>query len=262
MNKFFDFITFSVDEPPKAFGLYHLICLALVIGLCAACIIFRKKLSNKFVNNTLIITGVGYIILEIYKQIVFCWNFGQFTSYPWFVFPFTFCSSPIYVTMLAGILKKGKVYEYITSYLATYALFAGLIVMLVPGDVFCWWAGINFQTMFLHGMMTVIAFLLLATKTVSPKWNSLLKASVVFAGFLIVAMAMNLAWPLLKIDVAFNMFQLSPYYTTSYPVLSTIQSNFPYIVFFLSFLLGFGLAVTIIFSIYKLAIKLSSKKSA
>ena len=262
MNKFFNFITFSVDTPPKAFGLYHIICLVIVILLSASCIIFRKKISNKFVNNSLIVVGATYIILEVYKQIVFCWNYGQFTSYPWFVFPFTFCSSPIYVTMLAGILKKGKIYEYLTSYLATYALFAGLIVMLIPGDVFCWWAGINVQTMFLHGMMTVIAFLLLATKTVSPKWSSLLKASIVFAAFLVVAMAMNLAWPLLKIDVPFNMFQLSPYYTTSYPVLNTIQANYPYIVFFLAFLFGFVLAVTIIFSIYKLILKLSKRKTA
>jgi len=262
MNKFLDFISFAIDNPPKAFATYHIICLLLVIALSALCIIFRKKLSDKFVNNTLIVVGAMYIVLEIYKQIVFWWNNSHFGAYPWYIFPFTFCSSPIYITMLAGVLKKGKLYEYLTSYLAIYALFAGVLVMLIPGDVFCHWAGINFQTMFLHGMMVVIAFLLLATKKVSTKWSSFLKASIVFIVFLTIAMAMNLAWPLLKIDALFNMFQLSPYYTTSYPVLNTIQANYPYIVFLLAFIVGFVAAAAIIFGVYKLVVTLSNKKLA
>ena len=260
MKGFLDFITFNT-EMPKAYGTYHLICLFVVIALCALCIIFRKKLSDKFVNKSLVIVGALYIALEVYKQIVFCWNYGQFTSYPWFAFPFAFCSSPIYLTMLAGLLKKGKLYEYLVSYLATYALFAGLCVMFIPGDVFCYWGGINFQTMFLHGMMVVVAFLLFATKKVPTKWSAYLKASIVFVIFLAIAMVLNLAWPLLKIDQTFNMFQLSPYYTTSYPVLNTIQANYPYVVFLLAFVLGFVAAVSIIFALYKLAIKLSSKKA-
>lgn len=261
MNEFFDYITFNIENRPQAFGPYHLVCLFAVITLCALSIIFRKKLSDKFVNNTLIVVGAAYIILEIYKQIIFVYNEWQFTNYSWYIFPMAFCSTPLYLTMLAGILKKGKFYDYITSYLAIYAMFAGLCVMALPGDVLIRWGGINFQTMFLHGGMIVIAFLLLATNRVSPTWKTFLKSTIVFGVFLSIALIMNFAWPLLKIDALFNMFQLSPYYTCSLPVLNTIQANAPYIVFLLAYVVGFIAVAALIFAIYKLIVKISTKKA-
>ena len=222
--------------------------------------IFRKKLSDKFIKNTFIIAGILFIVLEIYKQIVFWWD-AKFTAYPWYIFPWQFCSTPIYLTALCGFIKKGHFRDALLAFMATFGLFAGLSVMLLPDGVLCWWAGINVQTMILHGGMVVLGILIYATKQIDTSWKTFLKGLIVFGFFLAIALALNFAWPLLKIDALFNMFQLSPYYTCDYPVLNTLQTSLPYGGFLLAYIVGFTGIAALVFSINKLINKLANKKS-
>ena len=81
-----------------------------------------------------LITALVVILLEIYKQINYTFSYeGAITfDYQWYAFPFQFCSTPMYVGLLVGLFRKGKIHDALCAYLATYAVFAGLCVMIYP----------------------------------------------------------------------------------------------------------------------------------
>ena len=172
-------------------------------------------------------------VLEVYKQLVFTFSVtdGGITSdFQWYAFPWQFCSTPMYVGLLTGIFRKGKVHDALCAYLATYSVFAGLCVMIYPGDVFIDLIGINIQTMICHGSMIVIGAWLLATGYVKLEHRSVAKAACVFAGAVAVAIILNeLTWYTDLTDgETFNMFFISRHWEGTLPVYSLVQKVVPY----------------------------------
>lgn len=235
---------------PTWFGWYHILWICLMVTACILIYIFRKKFSRKGVNIAILTIGIALIIFELYKQITYAFRYGangtSSWQMPWWAFPFQFCSTPMYLMVLAGILRKGKVYECLTSYLSTFALFGGLLVMIYPGDVFTTTIGINIQTMFWHSSMFVIGFMLLATRSVEFKFKTILKASIVFIIMVAIALVMNILWHFYGTDAKFNMFYISPYLPCTLVVLDVIYESTPYVIFLLIYIIGFVLAATII----------------
>lgn len=249
---------------PTWFGWFHILWLCIMIAECVVIYIFRKKISRKTINIILLTVGIALIIFELYKQIVFSFNYnggnGNSTwSYQWYAFPFQFCSTPMYLMVIAGILRKGKVYNCITSYLATFAAFAGLCVMIYTGGVFTSMIGINIQTMFWHSSMFTIGFLLLATRSVEFNFKTILRASYVFFVMIGLALIMNIIWHYCGTDATFNMFFISPYYPCTLVILDKIYQTVPYIIFLLIYLIGFILAASIIFGVALLLDKLEKR---
>lgn len=239
---------------PTWFGWFHILWICIMIAECVVIYIFRKKISRKTLNIILLSTGLALIIFEIYKQVIYSFNYnsgeGNSTwSYQWYAFPFQFCSTPMYLMVIAGILRKGKVYDCIKSYLATFALFAGLCVMLYPGDVFTSQIGINIQTMFWHSSMFTIGFLLLATRSIEFNFKAIIKAAYVFLVMLAIALVMNIIWHYYGTDATFNMFYISPYYLCTLPILNIIYDSVPYVIFLILYIIGFVLAASAILGI-------------
>ena len=265
--KFLSFLDAEMVKPVP-YGWFHLMCFAIVIALSVLAIVFRKKISTKAVNVTMLIVGVAMIVFEIYKQVIMNFDNGAFEPYHWYIFPFQFCSTPMYLMVLAGILRKGKVYDCIVSYLGTFALFAGLAVMFLPTTVFIPTIGINIQTMFVHGGMVVIGVLLLATQTAKVEWKTILKAMIVFGIMVVVALIMNIIWHYAgpAEEHTFNMFFISPWYNCELPILQMVQYATPYPIFLLAYIIGFSVCATIILSmaigIKKLHEIINKKKSS
>ena len=98
---------------PTWFGWFHILWLCLMVAECVTIYIFRKKMSKKTINLIILCTGIALIIFEIYKQIVmsFRYNGGNGNStwiYQWYSFPFQFCSTPMYLMVLAGVYAKER----------------------------------------------------------------------------------------------------------------------------------------------------------
>ena len=245
---------------PSMYGWFHIMCLFLMVALCVVFFIFRKRISQKTVNIILLTTGIVCILFEVYKLLIMNFDSNGLTDFMWYIFPFQFCSTPMYIMLLSGILRKGKIYDCLISYLATFAFFAGVAVMLYPSTVFISLIGINIQTMIVHGSMVVIAFMLLVTKTAKFEWKTLLKASIVFVIMVTMAMIMNLIFNATGSPDTFNMFFINPRFTCEIPLLSAIQPNVPYIFFLLIYILGFTLCATIFLAISIGINKLASLK--
>lgn len=259
MRKILDFLNAKMVEP-TLYGWYHLLCWGIVITVSIIVIFFRRKISVRFVNNFLLFMGIAFLLFEIYKIIIMTYDDNGLTEFMWYIFPFQFCSTPMYLSIIAGSIRKGKVYDYLISYLATYSLFAGLAVMALPTTVFISIIGVNIQTMFVHGGMVIIGILLWVTNTARTVWKTLLKGSVIFAIVVLIAMVLNVIWYFFGIDATFNMFYISPWGECNMPILDVIQANAPYVVFLLSYFLGFALCSGIVLAVVIFINKLYKNK--
>lgn len=213
-------------EEPTAYGWFHLLFIILSIAAgILLCLCFKN--SKKHSTPIVFTTAVIVLVLEIYKMINFGFSYedGISYSFPWGSFPFQFCSTPMYVGLLVGLFRKGKIHDALCAYLATYAVFAGLCVMVYPGDVFIETIGINIQTMICHGSMITIGIYLLGSGHVKAENKTILKAIPVFCVMVAIAMGLN-EWAYrsgLLEEHFFNMFYFSPYADPHLPVYSNVQ---------------------------------------
>ena len=251
-------------ETPTMYGWFHLLFFAISVAAGVA-LCRLKRPDDVFVSKLLRITAVVSIVLEIYKQVnyTFCYDGQSITAdYQWYAFPFQFCSTPMYVGLLAGLLRKGKLREALCAYLATYALFGGLVVMVYPGQVFIDTIGINIQTMICHGSMVTVGIYLLYTQYVKLEHKTILKAIPVFACLVAMATVMNeiaYASGLLEHET-FNMFFISPHCEPSLPVYSLVQAVVPYPWCLILYVLIFTLAAYIMLLIAILVKNLAARR--
>ena len=146
------------------------------------------------------------------------------------------------------------------AFFASFSFFAGLIVMIIPNDVFTSMAGVNFQTMIHHGTMVVLGILIAAYNRRKMNKRYFVGSLIVFCFFAGVAMIINEVvhknFIIPGSNEAINMFYISPYYPCTLPVLSDIYAKVPYPAFLCIYLLGFTAISGIIFTLEKLVIRI------
>lgn len=239
-----DLLSHQLSAAPKPYGPFHLVAFALTIAI-AIFIAIRYHHPTEKQNKTIVLSiSILLLMFEVYKQLVFSYNNGNWT-YQWYAFPFQFCSVPMYVGLLAGLLKEGKVRRALYSFLGTFCLFAGLAVMVYPNDVFTSTLGISIQTMVHHGGMTVLGIYCITSNRVLPEAKRIVGSGLVFLTLVAIAQTINL---LLK-SKGLSMFFISPYVPCHLPVLSMIQATYGYIVFIFTYIFGFIFVAFLILSI-------------
>lgn len=264
MSGFDKFMTFLQSEMPRptAYGWYHILCIAIVAGLSIFLGIKLRNASEKAIRRFLLISSIIMLVFELYKQLIFSYDFANNAAvwdFQWYAFPFQFCSTPMYVALVASLIKKGKVQESMYAFLATFALFGGLIVMFVPGDVFIEYIGINIQTMVHHGLMVVIGVVLLTSKSVKLEHKSILKAACVFGALVATALLANCVYVWCGGTETFNMFFISPYFPSTLPVFNIIYEKVPYVVYLLLYIVAFMLIAYVVLLVAMLIKKLADK---
>ncbi len=237
---------------PGLYGWFHLLWLGITVAASLTLGLRGHERSFDNVRKIVLTLSVITIALEVYKQINYTFGDGSSApAYQWYAFPWQFCSTPMYIGLLAGLTKKGKLHDALCAYLATFSMFAGIAVMLYPGDVFIGTVGINIQTMVCHGGMVVLGTLLLASGHVKLEWKTLAKALPVFLVMVFSAAVMNEIahrTGLLE-EHTFNMFFISPYCEPSLPVYSLVQGILPFPLSLVVYVLGFGAAAGVVLAV-------------
>lgn len=249
----------STMTTPMPYGWFHILMLVLTTAFTIfLCIKFRNA-TDKQVKIILLVLSTVCLFLEAYKQLIFS-NLYGYWDYQWYFFPLQFCSTPMFIAFIASFLKEGKVRNFMYSFLATYGMFAGLAVMLYPGDVFRVEIGINIQTMVHHALQITFGAFLLSTKRVKIEQKTILKALPVFVSLVLIALGFNITLNALGEGV--NMFFISPYIACPLPLLSMVYGAVPYPVFLIVYILGFTLCGYIVLmaslgltKLYKLVFK-------
>ncbi len=229
---------------PEPYGWFHL--LFVLLSVIAVIPLYRHCRQPGQIRRVVLLTALVVLALELYKQVNYAFSYenGISFDFQWYAFPFQFCSTPMYVGLLAGLTRKGKLHESLCAYLATYSIFAGVSVMAYPVTVFVKTVGINLQTMICHGSMITIGIYLLATGYVPLKSKTVVKALPVFLVNVALAAIMNeIAYVagLLETD-GFNMFFISPHQDPHLPVYSLVQQAVPYPWCLVIYVLGFTAA--------------------
>jgi hypothetical protein len=181
-----------------------------------------KVAGMKAADRTVFLFGLFLLGIEAYKQIFYG---NLFTSYAWYLFPFQFCSVPMYVCLIAPWFGNGKAKEASYSFIAIFGLIAGLAVMALPNTVFVQRMSICIHTMIWHGGMTVIGTYLVANRAIGSSFKQWRQASGVLSIFIAIAIVLDLLLHKFLPDVSVNIFFLSPWSPSPFPVLSTVLAN-------------------------------------
>ena len=255
-------------EKPVVFGWFHWVWIALTILVAVALCIWHKRSGTEDrVRRVVMGNAIFVIILEIYKMINYSFleSNGYAFDFQWYAFPWQFCSTPMYVGLLAGIIRKGKVHESLMAYLATFSVFAGLCVTIYPGDVFIEVLGINIQSMICHASMISVGVYLFYSGYVKLEHKTILKAIPVFAVCVTIALVLNevVYHSGILNGEAFNMFYISPYFDSTLPIYGAVHNAVSAPWNIVIYILGFSLAAYVILliamGIGKIA-KLATKK--
>ena len=246
-------------QRPTLYGTFHIVALIIAFAIAAFLVWKFKDAKDKTLRRLLLVIWVVITLFEVYKQLVFSLSVDEFMNatwrFQWFSFPFQFCSTPLYLMPILIFAKEGKFRNAITAYMATFSLFAGLIVMFYPSTVFVNYIGINIQTMVHHGMQIAVGVLLVAHNRHHLNKRFFAWSVMVFTALCVIALIFNIVVQNALIasgsDQVVNMFYISPYISSELPVFSTIYPLVPYPVFFMIYLLGFSLVALIIYAAEK-----------
>ena len=271
MNALEKFIKIMQTEmsKPTLYGGAHLLFLGLTILAIVIVCITCKRLSDKRFRIILLAIGSTLIFLEILKQLNFAYDpTSNSWEYEWKQFPFQFCSVPMYVMILVASLRECKFRDYLCSFLATFGLFAGLVVMIYPTTIL---SDIIFrfsQSMIHHSSMLIVGILMYVSGKVKINHKTFLKALPVFVVCVVIAFIMNIIFHSTGNTDSFNMFYIGPYNKCDIPVLNSIGTaldiasqnlHFGNFVFILIYIVGFSIAAYLILLASMLINKINSK---
>lgn len=224
---------------------FHYITFGFIILFAVLLAKFYKDKPSEQIYRLIFVVGILMVIFEGLRQLYFVWQSGGI--YPWYVFPFQFCSTPIYIGVIIRFIPT-KIKDAFVLYLGSFSLLAGILVMLMPNDIYLDSVYINFQTTFQHGAMVILgAIAIVRAKHVNI--HRFISPIVIFSTFLVLAVILNTIHNELINTPTFNMFFINPRYGTSLPVFIDIYPLVPYLVFLMIYVFGFSFGAYLIIAI-------------
>ena len=230
MEKIAKFISFPT-EVPKPYGIFHIISLIFTLAMGVFLIRILKNRDKRTEKRLFLIFSVLLVAGEVYKQFVLSFENGYF-EYNVYFFPLQFCSTPLYVYPLGLFTKSKRLYGGAVFYSATYCLFAGTLVLLYPGSVFCNMGGINLQSVIHHAVMVIFGISLLIKHYGKFSKTDFFFGTGIFLFFLFVANVFNFVF-----KERVNMYYLNPFSSVKVPIVSGLVAGlpFPFAVFVYAF---------------------------
>ncbi len=229
---------------PGMFSGFHLLWLGIMVVLSVAFALILGRRHKDLLDR--IVIGVFALILvmcELFKQ-QFWYKFYGY--YRWEIFPFQFCSVPIYVSVFATLAPWKQVREVCYRFLAFFGIIGGLAVMAVPTAVlYTYFVPMSIHSMIWHTVLVVMGVYLIVSRGYGRKLKELLSPFVIFMGFVVTAIIGNVLVYKLHLGTAacqpgdnLSMFYISPYYDTQLPLLGVVQ-DFSYPLFVLAYIAFF-----------------------
>ncbi len=252
-------------ERPGLYGAWHIASILLTVALTVCMVMFFRDAKDSTMRTIVFVGWIIMVLFEIGKQLIGAMDFDGTTvtwSYYWHWFPFQFCSTPMYTFPFVFLMKDCKFRRAIMAYIATFSLFAGIIVMILPTTVFGSRIFTNTQTMVHHGFQVVFGVYMAAYNRHHLNKRFFAWCMMVFGAFASVAMILNLTlYPIIgDISPDFNMFYISPFVNNDLPVLSAIYPKVPYPVYLIIYIFGFTLVAALVYAVEKGIVALTLRK--
>lgn len=243
------------------YGWFHLTFVILIIVISTLFIIFGKE-DEKHVRRVVFIFGLFFAGLEVYKQLFYN-VFNDVDSYQWWIFPFQFCSTPLYLC-LSIYLWKPRFQKYLYEFLGLYGILGGLAVMVNPDSVLNGEVTLCLQTMLWHSAMIVLAIYLIKVNHFGKNYLELVPSTIICLIIIMIAMTINVTFEILKrnnlVSGTLNLLYISPFYDNEVFILTKIRLATNWYVYFLSYVLALILGAHVIFGLCALVNKIKNKK--
>ena len=207
LEQFINATAWPMTEP-ASYGPFHLIF--AFVGLAAAALLARRlrRLSDKGNRILLLTCGIFLLLSEIYKQLFYYYFIGQ-RSYQWWIFPFQLCSVPMYLCIIAPLLKPGKIQQGMYNFMMIYNLLGGFMAFVEPsGITHAYWT-LTLHAFIWHMMLVFIGLYLAFSDRAGKTMKDYRAASVTFLCLSGIAFCINLIfWKAAEGDI--NMFFVGP----------------------------------------------------
>ncbi len=225
MNFFVEFIQSSyklVENRPKPYGLFHLVFVVLSLAVIVAVCYAARKSRDKTFRIVMFSVGTLLLISEVYKQLYYVYAKGA-EGYDWHIFPFQFCSIPMYLSVLIGCMKKCKVRDAMCEYMACFGLLGGVMAYIEPSGILneCYFTLIH--SCLWHALLIFMALYILVTGNACHNLKNYVKTLPVFGSAVTIATVLNVVF---RSKPSFNMCYISPFYNTPLAVFSSFDAVF------------------------------------
>jgi len=198
-------------ERPKAYGAFHLTFFFVGLAVCILAAWLLRK-SNERQNRAVLLTVGGLLLVsEVYKQLFYTFVIGG-GSYQWWIFPFQLCSVPMYLCLLAGVVKNDKVRQYMYNFMLSYNLLGGFIAFFEPSGLTHEYWTLTLHAFIWHMLLVFVGVYLGLSGRAGVALPDFKKAAVIYCILCVIAFGINLA--LAKVsENTINMFYVGPRYS-------------------------------------------------
>ena len=253
------------DVGPGMFSWFHLLSLALMVLMTVAvCKIWGTKHDPKTERRVIGVFAALLVLCEVFKQLFWFEFYGY---YRWEIFPFQFCSVPIYISVFAALVPSDKVREVCYRFLAFFGIIGGIAVMAVPTAVlYTYFVSISIHSMVWHAILIAMGAFLIVSRGYGRNFKELLAPFIMYLGCIVTAIIGNILVYKLHLGTDacqpgdnLSMFYISPYYPTQLPVLGIVQ-EFSYPLFVVCYIAFFSALTLLVWFTANRAWKAVDKK--
>lgn len=193
---------------PKAYGAFHLLFVAIGLALSIWGAYRLRTVSEK--GNRRILLTIGLLLLgaEVYKQLFYFFNIESW-EYAWWIFPFQLCSVPMYLCLIAPLLKPGRVQQGMYDFMMIYNLLGGGISFAEPSGLLHPYWTLTLHALVWHMMLVFLGLYLGFSGRAGKQMQNYKSATKTFLALCLIAFAINLILRGVS-DGSINMFFVGP----------------------------------------------------
>lgn len=259
MEEFLHFLQGEM-EVPGIISWFHFLMLIPIIALAVIIPLFFKDASDKVYKRILFFAWITLVVLEIFKQIIKAFHYGNPSYWEYSIrdFPFSICSMILYLVPIILFINKEKhpkIMDAVTGYMCLISLAAGLAVIIYIDMVVSNLIFINIQSLIHHGTQVILGIYIFVWNRKNITVKTVYRSIIAFTITAGIAIIINLCF----YPNFINMFFINPARITNLPIGSWVQEKVGYPVYLFLFINFIGLVAFLTYfietSIYKAALK-------
>ena len=196
----------NVDFGPKHLtGLAWLAC--LIVALLIILVTIKKKYKPGDAFDRAVIRYTCYFMWawEVVKTIRMInytdLNFGPVGHYPVWMAPFHLCSMGLYMYLIIGSKRHGKLADWVTPFSYSVLMLVTCLILAIPASSgilgpttdwkFCFDNILPYQSWLYHGSLLFVSLYMAISGFYRPKWVDILKSVAVLGVLAVFAQTLN-----------------------------------------------------------------------
>ncbi len=208
---FIEKLTWALEcemTPPPAYGLFHIILIAVGLTLCISLAWLCRKFDDRK-NKILLLSFAGVLIAsEILKQ-VFLFYVIEGGAISWGELPFQMCSMPMYLCPIAVLCKNERVKRACYGFMMCFNLLGGFAGVFEPSGVFHGQVFSTVHAIVWHYSLVFLAFYIIFSHRAGRTKQDYFDVVKLFIGLCFIAFIINTLIGI-TVGASVNMFFVGP----------------------------------------------------